>query len=86
MLLLNRLNYDPVAVDWSDIVIPVGGDGTFLVAASRVSDNIKPIVGFNSDPLRSEGFLCLNKKYSSDVVSALTKISQVKILFFYYMS
>ncbi|XP_054280149.1 NAD kinase 2, mitochondrial [Macrosteles quadrilineatus] len=59
--LLTRLDYTDSWIDWADVVFPVGGDGTFLLAASRVTDNRKPVVGFNSDPNHSEGFLCLNR-------------------------
>lgn len=44
-------------IKWADILVPVGGDGTFLMTAGRASVcNPKfaktPVVGFNSDPLR----------------------------------
>ncbi len=39
----------------------LGGDGAFLMAASKVLNPSKPIVGFNTDPSRSEGYLCLPK-------------------------
>ena len=39
-----------------DLVISVGGDGTFLQAAHVVSDS--PILGVNSDPRRSEAVFC----------------------------
>lgn len=60
------------------MLVPVGGDGTFLLAASRASplfiENSIPIVGFNSDPQRSEGRLMLPKQYSSDVDDAVKKL------------
>jgi NAD+ kinase len=40
-----------------DLVVSVGGDGTFLWAQQIVSGNM-PIMGVNSDPGRSVGFLC----------------------------
>lgn len=39
-----------------DLVISVGGDGTFLTAASAVLDT--PILGVNSSPRHSVGFFC----------------------------
>jgi len=39
-----------------DLVISVGGDGTFLAAAQRVEDAW--MLGVNADPARKEGFLC----------------------------
>jgi NAD+ kinase len=40
-----------------DLVVSVGGDGTFLWAQGIVSGKM-PIMGVNSDPGRSVGFLC----------------------------
>lgn len=75
-----RINYTRTKVDWADIVVPVGGDGTFLLAASKVRDNTKPVIGFNSDPQRSEGFLCLPKKYSENIEEAIKRLQSVRIL------
>lgn len=47
--------------------MPVGGDGTFLLAANLIGDNKKPIVGINSDPEFSEGFLLLSSKYTDNI-------------------
>lgn len=71
---VNRLNYDSNMVDWSDMVVSVGGDGTFLLAASKIKDNSKPIVGFNSNPDNSEGRLCLPIKHSNDILGSLKRI------------
>ncbi|KAJ8928861.1 hypothetical protein NQ314_018512 [Rhamnusium bicolor] len=58
----NRFNYTEDKIEKADIILPIGGDGTFLLASSKVKDNKKPVIGFNSDPNRSEGHLCLPKK------------------------
>lgn len=66
--------------EWADIVVPVGGDGTFLLTASRACPlfyNEKPIIGFNSDPERSEGRLMLPKQYSFEPKDAVQKLIQV---------
>ena len=47
------------ALDWADMVVSAGGDGTFLLAASRIHSSSKPLIGFNTDPLRSE--VCANQ-------------------------
>ncbi|XP_075219223.1 NAD kinase 2, mitochondrial [Lycorma delicatula] len=73
---VNKLNLNFEAVDECDAVIPVGGDGTFLLAASRVRNSTKPVIGLNSHPARSEGFLCLPKRYCIDVKSTLNKLLQ----------
>ncbi|XP_044264697.1 NAD kinase 2, mitochondrial [Tribolium madens] len=70
----NRFNYTQEKVDWADVIVPTGGDGTFLLASSRIRDSTKPVIGLNSDPNRSEGHLCLPKKYSGDVRSAVEKL------------
>lgn len=75
-----RFNYAESAVEWCDAVVPVGGDGTFLLAANKVNTVNKPVIGLNSDPCRSEGHLCLPKKYSSDICQALDKIESVSLL------
>ena len=46
-----RLNYDPY-----DLVVSVGGDGTFIEAARRVKT--QAVLGVNSDPTRSHGNFC----------------------------
>ncbi|CAG2059022.1 unnamed protein product, partial [Timema podura] len=61
-------------ISWADVVFSLGGDGTFLMVASSVLGNSKPVVGFNSDPTRSEGHLCLPKRFS---LQELTKSSRV---------
>ncbi|GMS95815.1 hypothetical protein PENTCL1PPCAC_17990 [Pristionchus entomophagus] len=43
------------------LVVTVGGDGTFLSAAALVVDST-PVVGINSDPMGSEGHLCVGGK------------------------
>ncbi|KIH56462.1 hypothetical protein ANCDUO_13358 [Ancylostoma duodenale] len=39
-----------------------GGDGTFLLAASRIRQRNKPVIGINTDPQGSEGYMCLMRK------------------------
>lgn len=63
------------------MIVPIGGDGTFLLAAGRgspIGSIKKPIVGFNSDPVRSEGRLMLPKQYSYDPKKAVQKLLSVK--------
>ncbi|MCI5072178.1 NAD(+)/NADH kinase [bacterium] len=42
--------------DWADLIITIGGDGTFLDAARHTLE--KPMLGINSDPKRSVGMYC----------------------------
>ncbi|WKX93495.1 hypothetical protein Q1695_011067 [Nippostrongylus brasiliensis] len=59
---VNRFDYTEDAVNWADAVMTAGGDGTFLLAASRVRQRNKPVIGINTDPQGSEGYMCLMRK------------------------
>lgn len=71
---VNRFTYTKDYVDWADVIVPTGGDGTFLLAASMIHNPKTPVIGLNSDPSRSEGFLCLPPKYAPDYKEAFQKI------------
>lgn len=60
---VDRSGYTDEEVSKADVIFTAGGDGTFLLAASRILDAKKPVVGFNTDPDRSEGRLCLPHRY-----------------------
>ena len=49
------------------MIVTTGGDGTFLMGASKILNRSKPVVGINTDPTRSEGHLCLPKHYSFNI-------------------
>ncbi|GAB0100794.1 NAD(+) kinase [Sergentomyia squamirostris] len=79
---VDRHSITKESINWADMIVPVGGDGTFLMAASR-ADSINalsstgrkvPVVGFNSEPESSEGRLMLPKCYSSDIRGAIERI------------
>ncbi|XP_069897134.1 NAD kinase 2, mitochondrial isoform X1 [Dipodomys merriami] len=71
--LVKRRDYDEETVRWADAVIAAGGDGTMLLAASKVLDRLKPVIGVNTDPDRSEGHLCLPVRYTHSFPEALQK-------------
>ncbi|XP_034629731.1 NAD kinase 2, mitochondrial isoform X1 [Trachemys scripta elegans] len=71
--LVKRREYDEETVRWADAVISAGGDGTMLLAASKVFDRFKPVIGVNTDPERSEGHLCLPVRYTHSFPEALQK-------------
>ena len=48
-------------------MLPIGGDGTFLLASNLVFNNKKPIIGINSYPKKSEGNLLLSAKYTKNI-------------------
>eukprot|EP00457_Paulinella_chromatophora_P005551 gb/GEZN01005568.1/.p1 GENE.gb/GEZN01005568.1/~~gb/GEZN01005568.1/.p1 ORF type:complete len:483 (-),score=41.76 gb/GEZN01005568.1/:56-1504(-) len=50
---------DESDVRWADLVISVGGDGTFLKVARTFDDSVNaPLLGVNSSPSYSFGFFC----------------------------
>ncbi|CAD5227529.1 unnamed protein product [Bursaphelenchus xylophilus] len=65
-----------------DLVISAGGDGTFLTAASRIRNNI-PVIGINTDPVGSEGHLCLTGKEKRDVGEVIEQFLAGHFTFFY---
>ncbi|XP_032070634.1 NAD kinase 2, mitochondrial isoform X2 [Thamnophis elegans] len=71
--LVKRRDYGEETVRWADAVIAAGGDGTMLLAASKVLDRLKPVIGINTDPDRSEGHLCLPVRYTHSFPDALQK-------------
>ncbi|KAL7633773.1 UNVERIFIED_CONTAM: hypothetical protein RMT77_015727 [Armadillidium vulgare] len=71
---VSRFDYTDANIAWADAVVTTGGDGTYLLAATRIVDNKKPVIGFNSDPLRSKGHLCLPQRYSVDVKDAVDNL------------
>ena len=50
--MVRRFDYGTDVIDWTDAVITVGGDGTFLMAASKLKGHSKPVIGINADPVR----------------------------------
>ncbi|XP_017890727.1 NAD kinase 2, mitochondrial isoform X1 [Ceratina calcarata] len=62
--IINRDNLNSSNFSWADLILPIGGDGTLLLASNMIFDNTKPIMGINSHPERSEGYLMLPPKYT----------------------
>ncbi|XP_037080752.1 NAD kinase 2, mitochondrial-like isoform X2 [Pollicipes pollicipes] len=71
---VTRFDYKSDVIEESDIVFTMGGDGTFLLGATRILHPNKPIVGINSDPTRSEGHLLLPKRYSVNIKEAVQRL------------
>lgn len=61
-------------VSASDAVFTAGGDGIFLMAANKVVDKAKPVIGINTDPTRSEGHLCLPKRYTYNLDKGVDRL------------
>ncbi|XP_014217699.1 NAD kinase 2, mitochondrial isoform X2 [Copidosoma floridanum] len=70
----NRYNVDVDIIAWADLILPIGGDGTFLMASNLIRNNTKPIIGINSDPEFSEGFLMLPSKYTNLIDEIFEKL------------
>jgi NAD kinase len=56
-----QLTSEDINPEEIDLVVSLGGDGTFLKTASMVPDSTIPILGINTDPQRSVGCLCNRK-------------------------
>ncbi|XP_032687065.1 NAD kinase 2, mitochondrial isoform X3 [Odontomachus brunneus] len=65
--IVNRTNLDQSLFTWADLILPIGGDGTFLLASNLIFNNNKPIMGINSYPDKSEGYLMLSAKYTRNI-------------------
>ncbi|XP_011874939.1 PREDICTED: NAD kinase 2, mitochondrial [Vollenhovia emeryi] len=65
--IIDRTCLDESLFTWADLVLPIGGDGTFLLASNLIFNNKKPIMGINSYPEKSEGFLLLSAKYTNAI-------------------
>ena len=74
-----RTNYCDNLVEWADLIVSAGGDGTFLLGASKIRNKDKPIIGINTDPTRSEGHLCLPKHWSLNVDDAVQALLDGKV-------
>ncbi|VDK17840.1 unnamed protein product [Anisakis simplex] len=70
---VSREGYNDEAVRWADAVFSAGGDGTFLIAAAKINDQ-KPVIGFNTDPHGSEGYLCITRKSNCPVRDVIDKL------------
>ncbi|XP_054706903.1 NAD kinase 2, mitochondrial-like [Uloborus diversus] len=71
---VNRFDYNDSNIEWADVVITTGGDGTFLMAASKIRSKDKPLIGINSDPTRSLGYLCLPSFYTENFPEAMKRL------------
>jgi len=69
-----RFNYSLQDIQWADAIFTAGGDGTFLLAAAKITDCKKPLIGINTDCSSSEGYLLLPTDYSNIFSKTLDKI------------
>lgn len=69
------------AVSWADVLIAIGGDGTFLVMSSYVQNNQTPVVGINSNPSSSLGYLCLPEICSRNIEKTIDTLEKGQFSF-----
>ena len=72
--LRDRNEYSEEDVNWAESVFSAGGDGNFLWVASKVLSPDKLVVGFNSDPVSSVGFLCINSSRFPSLLHSLKAV------------
>uniref|UniRef100_A0A8R1TTZ7 NAD(+) kinase n=1 Tax=Onchocerca volvulus TaxID=6282 RepID=A0A8R1TTZ7_ONCVO len=70
---VTRSEYTVEVIAHADAVFSAGGDGTFLVAAQKIRD-YRAVIGFNTDPLGSEGYLCITRKGTQPVGEVIDKL------------
>ena len=75
----DRESYSNADVEWAESVFSAGGDGNFLYAASKVLTPDKLVVGFNTDPNSSEGYLCIDSSHYGSLLGALQAIYLGKV-------
>ncbi|CAL4082936.1 unnamed protein product, partial [Meganyctiphanes norvegica] len=65
------------------IMVSAGTARSTHVTPETILNRGKPLIGFNSDPMRSKGQLCLPQKYSVEVKEAIDKLLQGKFRWMY---
>lgn len=81
--LVNRFEYTDANIEWADVIFTTGGDGTYLMAASKIRNRDKPLIGINSDPSRSLGYLCLPSDYTENFPDAISKLRKGEFRWMY---
>ncbi|XP_053994027.1 NAD kinase 2, mitochondrial-like [Hylaeus volcanicus] len=78
LLLINvsliRITDAVKCVNWADLVIPIGGDGTFLLASKLIKDNTKPVFGINPSVSGGTSIFTLPSKYAVDIEGIFEKL------------
>ncbi|XP_036147716.1 NAD kinase 2, mitochondrial-like [Monomorium pharaonis] len=55
--IMKRIGDAKRCIDWADLVIAIGGDGTFLLASKLITSNKTPIFGINPHPATDNTFV-----------------------------
>ena len=83
MRLRDRESYSSADVEWAESVFSAGGDGNLLWASSKVLSPDKLLVGLNTDPNSSEGYLCLNSSHHGSLLKSLQAVFDGKVPHFH---
>ena len=65
---------EDLAEEGIELVLSLGGDGTFLKTASMIKNRQMPILGVNTDPQRSVGCLCNRKVFHASCDYDISKM------------
>ncbi|XP_050537451.1 NAD kinase 2, mitochondrial [Daktulosphaira vitifoliae] len=79
--IISLKDINTTAVSWADVLIAIGGDGTYLVMSSYVQDNSKEVVGINSNPSSSLGYLCLPSVCSQNIERTFDMLEKQKFTY-----
>jgi len=80
---VQRNEYTSDLIDWADVIFTTGGDGSFLLGASKIRNREKPVIGINTDPTRSEGYLCLPQNCSANIDHAIEQLLKGQFRWFF---
>ena len=72
--LLRRIGDAWKFINWADLVVPIGGDGTFLLASKLITDNTKPMFGINPSVSNGGNIFTLPAKYTTDTESIFERL------------
>ena len=67
-------------LEWADMFISAGGDGTYLNVASQLEGG-KMLIGLNTDPDRSVGHLCARSRHSHNLKYVIKELANGKCTF-----
>lgn len=70
----HRIGDASKCTNWADLVVPIGGDGTFLLASKLIMDSTKPVLGINPNESIHDNIFTLPSKYAADIPSIFQRL------------
>ncbi|KAK1119889.1 hypothetical protein K0M31_012962 [Melipona bicolor] len=67
-------------INWADLVVPIGGDGAFLLASKLITDNTKPVLGIDPSVSNGGNIFTLSAKYTMDTESIFERLYEGRAL------